>query len=355
MKGAAPPQAADRRGAIHAALECLLAAALFGAVTPLAKPWLVSMGPVTAAGLLYLGAALAALPFAARRSQRIAHPRPGQRWRLTGAILAGGVVAPVLLMGALRAAPAASVALWLPLETPLTALLAWFWFRENASRRTAAAVAVVATAGILLAAPEGFRLAPSALLVAAACLGWAFDNNLTALVDAYTPAQTTFAKGLIAGAINLAIGGWAESSAPAPRAVAALLILGAAGYGLSLILYVRSAQQLGATRSQMVFAASPVFGLAVAAGWLGEPLTGWHAAALGLITVGFALLLTERHIHRHGHTRLHHTHSHTHDDLHHAHTHRGLPAWIRHTHPHIHAPLVHTHPHRPDLHHRHAH
>lgn len=349
------------------ALECLAAAALFGAVTPAAKPWLASVGPLTAAGLLYLGAALVATPAALcpglgelraafRGTTRLARPAAArQRLRLAGAVLAGGLVAPVLLMIALHEAPAAAVSLWLPLETPLTALVAWAWFRENASPRTAAAVVLVVAAGAVLASPEGFHLAPAALLVAGACLGWAIDNNLTALVDAYTPAQTTFAKGLIAGVINLGLGRWHEPGPLPGGTVATLLALGAAGYGVSLILYVRSAQQLGAARSQMLFAASPVFGLAVAAGWLGEPLGAVHVVAAALITAALALLFTERHVHQHAHERQRHTHSHRHDDLHHAHVHPGLPAWVRHTHAHVHSPVVHAHPHRPDLHHRHAH
>jgi len=46
-------------------LWCLLAAALFGASTPASKLLLDdAVGPLTLAGLLYPGAALATLPFA---------------------------------------------------------------------------------------------------------------------------------------------------------------------------------------------------------------------------------------------------------------------------------------------------
>ena len=43
----------------------------------------------------------------------------------------------------------------------------------------------------------------SALFVAAACLCWGLDNNVTALIDGFTPAQSTAVKGLVAGAVNL--------------------------------------------------------------------------------------------------------------------------------------------------------
>ena len=35
---------------------------------------------------------------------------------------------------------------------------------------------------------------------------WGLDNNLTALVSGFTPAQTTVVKGMIAGAVNLTLG-----------------------------------------------------------------------------------------------------------------------------------------------------
>jgi drug/metabolite transporter (DMT)-like permease len=53
-----------RTHALLPVLSCLLAAMLFGASTPVAKALLVSMGPFTLAGLLYLGGALGVLPFA---------------------------------------------------------------------------------------------------------------------------------------------------------------------------------------------------------------------------------------------------------------------------------------------------
>jgi hypothetical protein len=146
-----------------------------------------------------------------------------------------------------------------------------------------------------------------------------------------------------------------EGTPEAVKDIGELLLLGALGYGLSLMLYVRAAQQLGASRSQMFFASSPVFGIGLAVALLGEPLTWLHAAAASLVATAMVLLFTERHVHRHAHAVQRHTHSHRHDDLHHAHVHRGLPAWVRHTHAHRHAPAVHTHPHEPDLHHRHAH
>jgi drug/metabolite transporter (DMT)-like permease len=110
----------------------LLAALLFGASTPLAKSLLPQVAPVLMAGLLYLGSGVGLGIYRLIRSRtnavgsrEAALTRKDLPW-LTGAIVAGGIVGPVLLMWGLAATPASSASLLLNLEGVLTALLAWF-------------------------------------------------------------------------------------------------------------------------------------------------------------------------------------------------------------------------------------
>ena len=184
---------------------------------------------------------------------------------------------------------------------------------------------------------------------------WGLDNNLTALVSGFTPAQTTVAKGLIAGTVNLALGISIGQHLPGTARLGAALGVGAIGYGFSIILYIFGAQHLGATRSQLLFATSPFLGVMLAWTVLGERIQVAQFAAAPCIATGLYLMLTARHEHAHAHEQMEHTHSHRHDDGHHTHTHPGLSQSHRHTHPHTHEPMVHSHPHVPDLHHRHPH
>ncbi|MGH7340656.1 MAG: EamA family transporter [Candidatus Rokuibacteriota bacterium] len=358
----AQPAGAESAGAQTAkghtalpALWCLIAAALFGASVPLSKTLVATVGPFTLAGLLYLGGALGVLPFAFRGGSPHLRRDRRQRGMLALAVLLGGGVGPVLLLFGLRAAPAASVALWLNAETVATAILAWGLFREHLDRRTVIATGLVLAGGLLLAAPEGAAGWRAGMLVALACLCWGLDNNLTALVSAYTPAQTTVLKGLGAGTMNLVIGLVLEGGLPSVGGSLGALGVGAFGYGLSILLYVKGAQQLGASRSQLLFSSSPFLGVALAWLVLREPATAAQFGAAGLMMAGIAVMLTERHGHEHRHVATTHTHEHRHDDGHHLHVHPDLPAWARHTHAHAHEPLIHAHPHAPDLHHRHGH
>src|SRR5215468_8130502 len=100
------PDGLTRRMTIpRGAVLALLAAALFGASTPLAKALLEEVDPWLLAGLLYASAGIGlALLQTARRAigGGIAGnetPLRGRDWTwLLGAIAAGGLVAPVLLM-----------------------------------------------------------------------------------------------------------------------------------------------------------------------------------------------------------------------------------------------------------------
>jgi drug/metabolite transporter (DMT)-like permease len=347
-------ESVEERGGGGAALLCLSAGALFGAATPASKALLdASMAPATLAGLLYLGAALGCAPAALAAGSSIRAASARSKKRVAIAVVMGGLLGPLCLMYGLRLAPAGSAALWLTLETPATLLLGVLFFKEHAHREAWGAAALIVAGSLWLAMPGGSLVfAPALGLIALACLCWGLDNHVTAIVDDLTPAQTTMIKGLGAGTCSLAIG---LSSAPAPDLTSALtgLVLGVFSYGLSIVLYIQGAQQLGASRAQMLFSTAPLWGVLIAWGWLGERPGAHHVGAAALMAAAIWLLQRERHAHEHTHEALTHTHWHRHDDDHHDHPHDALPLGGWHAHQHTHAPITHDHPHRPDLHHRH--
>lgn len=335
---------------------CLLAAVLFGASTPLAKTLLEQMDPWALAGLLYLGAALATVPFAFRGGSAEARWSRRNLLALGGAVVFGGIAGPVLLLFGLAEVDASSAALWLNLETVATSLLALLLFRESIDRKAWVALVCITGAGVVLALPVEAGTLRGALLIGAACICWGLDNNLTSIIDGWTPAQSTAVKGTVAGTTNLAIasllGGGVSGLEPATLVTA--LTVGAVCYGVSLVLYIRGAQQLGASRSQILFSTAPFAGVAVAVILLGDELNSLFIVAGALMAAGIALLHREHHGHRHRHTATVHTHRHRHDDGHHSHDHEAdVAGW--HIHEHEHDDVVHEHAHRPDLHHRHVH
>ena len=340
----------------------LAAAVLFGLSTPLAKGLLTDGSPQVLAGLLYLGSGLGLWLFWLLRGVRSRPRREAPLSRadlpwLAAATAAGGIIAPVLLMAGLVRTPASTASLLLNLEGVSTAIIAWIVFRENVDRRIALGMAAIVAGGALLSWSGRLTIAGARgpLLVTAACLGWAIDNNLTQKVSAGDPVEVAGLKGLVAGAVNLTLGLLAHGRLPGAAHLAAALAVGLMGYGVSLVLYVRALRDLGTARTGAYFSLAPFIGAAVSMLLWHEAVTPLFVVATALMGLGLWLHLTEHHEHWHTHEPLEHTHAHVHDE-HHRHAHgpdelQGEP----HTHWHRHEAMRHAHPHYPDIHHRHSH
>ena len=343
----------------------LAAAALFGASTPAAKALVGTMHPMLLAGLLYAGSGLGlAAWLAARRmsgtGQVLGLHRADYAW-LVGAVLAGGAAGPVLLMLGLARTSAAGASLLLNLESVFTALIAWIAFRENFDRRIAAGMALIVAGGVLLALEPGAFDAASggamngALLIGAACLAWAIDNNLTRRISGGDATAIAAIKGCVAGAINLSLAAAIGAAWPGALAALASAAVGLAGYGVSLVLFVLALRGLGAARTGAYFSTAPFVGVFVALAFFGDspPVAFWAAAAL--MASGVWLHVSEKHAHAHTHEPLEHSHAHRHD-AHHQHSHDAQSNGEEpHAHVHQHGELRHSHPHYPDIHHQHRH
>lgn len=339
------------------ALLALASAALFGAAAPAVKPIAGNLNPILLAGLLYAGSFLGLLVATTVRGQASgeARLRRGDIPTLGGAILTGGVMAPVLLIWGLSGLAASAASLLLAAEAVLTVLVAALLFREPVATRIWVAAALVLAASALLSWTPGLSIPVSlhALAVLAACLLWGLDNNLTSRIASADPYAIAMWKGLAAGGINTAIGVALGPAALGASWLAALGI-GAIGYGASLVLYVLALRHLGAARTAAHFGTAPFFGAAISIALLGEPLTPALAVAFALAALGTWVALTERHEHEHVHEAIEHDHRHVHD-VHHRHAHQGDEGTEPHSHRHRHEPIRHRHAHLPDLHHRHRH
>jgi len=348
------------RGSVVSALG---AAALFGLSVPAGKVLLSVTDPWLLAGLLYLGSGVSLSAYRivrrgvfGRQTGEARLRRSDWRW-LASAIVAGGVIAPVLLMFGLSRAGAGESALLLNLEGVFTAIIAWIVFREHVDHRIAAGMVAIAVGAMVLAwSPmHAVRLGGGALLVAAACLGWAIDNNLTRKVSARDPLQITAMKGLVAGCVNIGIAVWLGASTPSPTILGLTALLGLMSYGVSLVLFVRALRGLGVGRTSAYFSTAPFVGAVVGVLALGEPVTVRLGVAAGLMMIGVGLHVSERHEHEHVHEVLEHEHRHRHDD-HHDHEHdSSAPPGEPHSHRHVHGAIRHSHAHYPDIHHRHGH
>ncbi len=352
----------------HDGVYALLAAALFGASTPIAKILLGKEAPVLLAGLLYMGSGLGLGLIRLIRDRGWKSPQlPAGEWPwLLGAVLFGGVLGPIALLMGLQQTTGATASLLLNLEAVLTALIAWLIFKESADKRLVLGMAVIVMGSLTLswpAQPEataqgvdlGLHFGLGPVLIGLACLCWAIDNNLTRKVSSSDALFIAGVKGWVAGSVNSLLALSLGLEWPAWPVVVSTLLLGLLGYGLSLVFFVLALRGLGTARTGAYFSTAPFLGALISVLWMGDSTSGVFWGAALLMALGVWLHLSERHEHPHHHEALTHLHGHRHDE-HHQHDH-DFP-WDGsepHVHPHAHEEVTHQHPHYPDIHHRHTH
>jgi drug/metabolite transporter (DMT)-like permease len=338
--------------------QALAAALTFALSAPLAKLLLGDVPPLLLAGLLYLGAGLFLSLLGIVRPGRVMASRgfaPRERWVLAGAVAAGGIAAPPLLLWGLARSPASATALLLNLEVVLTALMAGIIWREHLGRRVIGATILMTAGGAWLAWPGGrLEITAASLAIVAACALWALDNNLTRMIADLDALRIARLKGLVAGATNLILALALGQPRPGLAVTASSLALGAVSYGTSLVLFILAMRSLGAARTSGYFALAPFLGALLSVILLPEPVSAPLAGSGLLLASGVWLLFRERHSHVHTHEAGVHTHRHVHDE-HHRHAHEGWEGPEPHTHAHATGPLEHGHPHVHDEHHRHPH
>jgi drug/metabolite transporter (DMT)-like permease len=335
-------------------LLALSAAVFFGLTVPLVKRFGQGIGPFATAALLYGGAALGSL---SRRSATQTPLRLRHAGRLLLVALAGAFVAPVCLSWGLSRTSGTAAALVLNFEGAFTLGLAALAYKEPIGARVALAAACMVAGGTLLVQGGMLGAAGGALgvlAIVAATFAWAVDNTLTQPLSELDTGQVVRAKCALGSAIAFAVALW-RSELPVPRAsVVGLVLCGAAGYGVSLRLYLLAQRRIGAGRTGSIFSLAPFVGAGLAIA-LGERGTGLRVGVSALLfAVGAWLHVSERHEHHHLHGATEHEHPHHHDDRHHGHEH-AAPLHGEHAHPHRHDEHEHSHPHAPDVHHRHRH
>jgi len=336
----------------------LLSGLLFGIATPFSKLLLGGLNSFQLAGLLYLGAGLAMVPFILRKDSQVKMLfQSGNKTKTLGIVFFGGFLGPLLLLIGLKAANAASVSIWLNMELVATAILGILFFKDKLDKMTWMGVLLTVVAGVITSYGEGMSGITSALLITAACFCWGIDNHLTALTDGASPQAVTFVKGMVAGSVNLIIGCLIATQTVSFGNVAIALLVGTFSYGLSIVLYVTSAQNIGATRSQILFSTAPFWGVVVSYIFIQDSFQWVHLISIGLLALAVIVSNTISHRHIHSHVAMEHIHYHKHTDGHHNHTHEGAEvlAGKGHSHSHTHEPMEHEHLHYPDLHHRHEH
>lgn len=338
-------------------LQALIAAIFFGSSAPIAKLLLGDVSPIFLAGFLYLGsgsgvALVRVLNQAQVKEKESAIKSDDVKW-LVGAIISGGILAPIVLMISLQNTPASTASLLLNFEGVGTTLIALIFFKEAISRRAWFAILAITIASIFVSTnfSEGMQFSFGAFGVVSACFLWGLDNNFTRNISGKDPLAIVAWKGLVAGVFSFLLAWALGNTFPTFQTILWTLLVGFICYGLSTILFIRSMRGLGAARTSALYGTAPVAGVFLSILMFGELPSFFFVIAAILMIGGALLLINENHEHAHVHTAIFHDHSHSHDDAMHNHDDaKGV-----HSHEHEHPAEEHEHDHMPDIHHRHGH
>ena len=339
-----------------------VSAALFGISPPLAKLLVQDIPPVALAGLLYLGAFMGLSLYSiikgivSNESVRSINLKKGDYPWLFGAVVSGGIIAPICLMLGLSQISGFTTSLLLNLEGIFTAVIAVIFFDEKAAKRLWLALMCMTVAGVFLtwdSSQSKFNfLGP--LLVTFAMLCWGIDNNLTRNISTRNPIQITRIKGFVSGLVSVSLAYTLGINIQWDVSIVYALLLGSFSYGISLVFFIKAIEGLGSFRTGIFFSLAPFIG-AVTSLILLQEWIGWVMFPAIMLTVaGVWLISTEKHLHLHLHQEVVHTHLHNHKDRHHIHEHAGI-IHEPHVHEHKHPEESHIHSHWPDTHHRHEH
>lgn len=325
------------------AITYALHAALFYAINvPISKILLKTVGPASMAALLYLGAGFGIAVLSAFRKKNRDREQKLTRKDLLYVIgmIVLDIAAPIFLMMGISYGSSANASLLGNFEIVATTVIALCIFKEAVSKRLWLAIALITLSSIILSfeGAESLQFSCGSLFVLLATICWGFENNCTRNISSKDTYEIVTIKGIFSGLGSLAIAFIRREAFSGMRYIAVALVLGFVAYGLSIFLYVRAQNTLGAAKTSAYYAINPFVGAFLSFVFLKERLSIIYLIALVIMFAGSAFVVRDTLVRHHLHTHQH-TFTHTHDGVTHTHT-------VMHTHDHDHYITDEKHGHR---------
>ena len=286
-----------------AILYALLAAVFYALNVPMSKILLEHVGTTMLAALLYLGAGIGIGLGAgvAGGIKRLSAKNTGIE-RLTkkdfpfvvGMILLD-IAAPIFLMLGLHYGTSSNASLLGNFEIVATTVIALFVFKEAVSKRLWGAIALITLSSILLSfeGADSLHFSYGSLFVLLATTCWGFENNCTRKISSKNTYEIVVLKGIFSGLGSMLIAFATGEHLPEIKYIGLALLLGFVAYGLSIFLYIRAQNVLGAAQTSAYYAVAPFVGASLSFLFLREPLTGIYLVALAVMIAGTVLVVAD--------------------------------------------------------------
>lgn len=274
------------------------AAVLFYAITiPVSKIILQDVGPTMVSAFLYLGAGIGIAVASIFRNKEKG-PQDSIHKKdlpyLFGMIVLD-IVGIILFMNGIARTTAANASLLANLEIAATAVIAYFVFHENVSRKMWIALLLVMISGMILSLDQSgpMQFSPGSLMVIGAALCWGMENNCTKMLSHIDTYRIVTIKGLCAGAGSLIIALLLQEPLPSLKYIGIILLLGFVAYGLSIFAYIRAQHLIGAAKTSAFYSLNPFVSAFLSFLFLKETLSVWYYVGLAFMAAGSILILQD--------------------------------------------------------------
>ena len=327
---------------LKAIMFAFLAAVFYAINVPISKVLLQHVGPTTMAALLYLGAGIGIgmMSLFNKKDREKAESLTKAELPYIVGMIVLDIAAPIFLMLGISYGSSANASLLGNFEIVATTVIALILFKEAVTKRLWVAIGLITLSSILLSfeGTDSFHFSYGSLLVIMATVCWGLENNCTRELSSKSTYQIVMLKGLCSGLGALVIALVKKESFPGIGYIAIALALGFVAYGLSIFVYVRAQNVLGAAKTSAYYAVNPLIGSLLAFVFLSESLSWMYVIALIVMVIGSALVVVDTFIRQHDHEHQH-TFTHSHGGSTHTHT-------VRHSHVHKHYLTEEKHRHR---------
>ena len=327
---------------LKAIMFAFLAAVFYAINVPISKVLLQHVGPTTMAALLYLGAGIGIgiMSLFNKKDREKAESLTKAELPYIVGMIVLDIAAPIFLMLGISYGSSANASLLGNFEIVATTVIALILFKEAVTKRLWLAIGLITLSSILLSfeGTDSFHFSYGSLLVIMATVCWGLENNCTRELSSKSTYQIVMLKGLCSGLGALVIALIKRESFPGIGYIAIALALGFVAYGLSIFMYVRAQNVLGAAKTSAYYAVNPLIGALLAFVFLSESLSWMYVIALIVMVIGSALVVVDTLIRQHDHEHQH-TFTHSHGGSTHTHT-------VRHSHVHKHYLTEEKHRHR---------
>ena len=327
---------------LKAIMFAFLAAVFYAINVPISKVLLQHVGPPTMAALLYLGAGIGIgiMSLFNKKDREKAESLTKAELPYIVGMIVLDIAAPIFLMLGISYGSSANASLLGNFEIVATTVIALILFKEAVTKRLWLAIGLITLSSILLSfeGTDSFHFSYGSLLVIMATVCWGLENNCTRELSSKSTYQIVMLKGLCSGLGALVISLIKKETFPGFGYIAIALALGFVAYGLSIFMYVRAQNVLGAAKTSAYYAVNPLIGALLAFVFLSESLSWMYVIALIVMVIGSALVVVDTLIRQHDHEHQH-AFTHTHGGSTHTHT-------VRHSHVHKHYLTEEKHRHR---------